>query len=158
MVIRSLSRYAVAYTLTELAAAALLIWAFGLGWTFVILAVTFMAGVVLAGAQLKGQVVGLRKMHTNPRGAAADGALVGLGTALVFLPGIVTTAAGALMLAPATRGAMRPVATSLLTRGIANRMGAMYPVAPARRVDYIDGEVISETDWNARGDAVALTR
>jgi UPF0716 protein FxsA len=154
MVIRSLSRYAVAYAVTELAAAALLIWAFGLGWTFVILAVTFMAGVVLAGAQLKGQVVGLRRMHGNPRAAAADGALVGLGTALVFLPGIVTTAAGALMLAPATRSAMRPMAAALLTRGIVKQMGAMYPVTPARRVDYIDGEVISETS----GDAVALTR
>lgn len=108
MVIRSLSRYAVAYVVTELAAAALLIWAFGLGWTFVVLAATFMAGVVLAGSQMKSQVASLRRAHANPRSAAAEGALVGLGTALVFLPGIVTTAAGVLMLAPPTRSAMRP--------------------------------------------------
>lgn len=154
MVIRSLSRYAVAYVVTELAAAALLIWAFGLGWTFVVLAATFMAGVVLAGSQMKSQVASLRRAHANPRSAAAEGALVGLGTALVFLPGIVTTAAGVLMLAPPTRSAMRPLAASLLTRGIAGRIGPMYPVTPARRADYIDGEVISETTE----DAVALTR
>lgn len=153
MVIRSLSRYAAAYAVTELAVAALMIWAFGLGWTFVILAATFMAGVVLSGSQMKSQVSGLRMAHTNPRRAATDGALVGLGTALVFLPGFVTTVAGALMLAPPTRQAMRPMAAALLTRGIAKRMGPMYPVA-ARRTDYIDGEVISETT----GDAVALTR
>ena len=153
MVIRSLSRYAAAYVLTELAVAALLIWAFGLGWTFVILAATFMAGVVLAGSQLKGQVASLKEAHSNPRGAAADGALVGLGAALVFLPGIVTTTAGALMLAPPTRSAMRPLAAALLTRGIARRMSPMYPVG-GRRGDSIDGEVISEST----GDAAALTR
>lgn len=154
MVIRSLSRYAVAYALTELLAAALLIWAVGLGWTFVVLASTFMTGVVLAGSQMKSQVASLRRAHANPRAAAAEGALVGLGTALVFLPGVVTTAAGMLMLAPPTRGAMRPLAASLLTRGIDRRIGAMYPVTPARDTDYIDGEVISEIDE----DAVPLTR
>lgn len=148
MVLRSISRYAVAYVLTELAAAALLLWAFGLGWTFVIMAATFMVGVVLAGSQLKNQVARLRKAHANPRTAAADGALVGLGTALVFLPGVVTTAAGVLMLTPATRTAMRPVAAAMLTRGIARRIGyfapnaVQYPVTSPRRTDYIDGEVI----------------
>ncbi len=154
MVIRSMSRYAVAYVLTELLAAALLIWAVGLGWTFVVLASTFMAGVVLAGSQMKSQVASLRRAHANPRAAAAEGALVGLGTALVFLPGVVTTTAGMLMLAPPTRGAMRPLAASLLTRGIDRSIGAMYPVTPARDTDYIDGEVISEIDE----DAVPLTR
>lgn len=141
---RSISRYAVAYALTELAAAALLIWAFGLGWTFVILAATFMAGVVLAGSQMKSQVAGLRRAHANPRGAATDGALVGLGSALVFLPGVVTTVAGVFMLAPATRSAMRPVAAAMLTRGISRRIAPIYPVTSARRTDYIDGEVISD--------------
>lgn len=168
---RSISRYAVVYALTELAAVALLLWAFGLGWTFVILAATFMAGVVLAGSQMKNQLAGLRRGRTNPRAAATDGALVGLGTALVFLPGIITTAAGVLMLAPPTRTAMRPVAAALLTRGIARGIGHLapsavqYPVNPARRMDYIDGEVIDGevidspgfvTD--APGNAFALTR
>ena len=85
----------------------------------------------------------------------ADGVLVGLGSFLVFLPGVVTTAAGALMLAPPTRGAMRPLAATMLTRGVVRRMGSftttlnninLYPNTGAGvgRGDYIDGEVIGE--------------
>ena len=140
-----LKRVLLSYVLTELAVAALLIWALGLGWTFVILAGMFMAGVVLGASQLR---------SISPRRDPADAALIGVGNALVFLPGIVTTAAGVLMLAPPTRGALRPLAEAMVKRGIARRITVPNLV----RSDYIDGEVIGEVVEHRRGNAVALSR
>ena len=140
------ARLAALYVLVELAALAFLIWAFGLGWTLLVLIATFLAGVLLAGSQLRGQRAALRRAGTDPRSAITDGVLVGLGAFLVFIPGLVTTAAGALMLAPLTRGAMRPVADTLLTRGIDRRLAAAnlsaFSGPGAGRGDYIDGQVI----------------
>lgn len=156
--VRPLARYTALYALTELLAIALLIWAFGLGWTLLIVATAFMAGVLLAGSQLKDQVARIKRGR-SPRSAATDGALVGLGTALVFMPGIVTTAAGALMLTPATRASMRPLAEAMVTKGIARRIGGLTPA----RTDYIDGEVIDAAPVAlarnaARRSALVLTR
>lgn len=140
---RSLARGVVLYLGVELAAAAALIWALGPGWALLVLAATFMAGVLLCAAQVRGQVGALRSRRVSPQDTVTDGVLIGLGSFLVFLPGIVSTLAGALMLAPVTRGVTRPVARGMLTR--------LHSEGPAtRRIDYIDGEVIE--------DAVALTR
>jgi UPF0716 protein FxsA len=161
-VIRPALRYAVAYILVELAVLALLIWAVGLGWTVVLLAATFLVGALLAASQVKGQLAAVRRARRNPQGAVADGALVAAGSFLVLVPGILSTAAGALMLAPPTRSAMRPLAASLVSRGVlrqvrvirlagyASRVGRpqprwSYPSQPdVDRRDYIDGEVLGE--------------
>lgn len=68
---------------------------------------------------------------------------------LVFVPGLVTTAAGLLLLTPPTRAIARPVLTAIAARRVplitvaaaaaANRPGA-------GRGDYIDGEVIDVVD------------
>lgn len=145
---RPLLRYAALYALVEVVAVVFLIWAFGLGWTLVVVAATFMVGVLLAASQIKGQFAGARRARSNPEAAVADGVLVGLGSFLVFLPGVVSTVAGALILAPPTRGAMRPVAGTMLTRGVVRRLGSFSVTsnpdtgARAGRGDYIDGEVI----------------
>jgi UPF0716 protein FxsA len=150
MVMRPLLRYAGLYVLVEFAVLALLVWAVGLGWTLLVLLATSVVSVALAGSQVKRQLARLQRTRTNPQGAVADGMLVALGTFLVFIPGLVTTAAGALMLMPPTRGAMRPLAGTLLTRGIARRVRVVNLTAPGRRFapagygDYIDGEVIDE--------------
>jgi UPF0716 protein FxsA len=68
----------------------------------------------------------------------------------MLIPGLVSSALGALMLLPPTRSAVRPVATAMLTRGVTRRMGAMNPgsVFPGSmfpgdaREGYIDGEVV----------------
>lgn len=151
-VMRPFLRYAALYALVELTALALLIWAFGLGWALLVMAVTFMVGVVLAASGLKGQVGAARRARRDPHGAVADGALVGVGSFLVFLPGVVSTAVGALMLAPPTRSAMRPMAAALVTRGVMRSVRAVNldqyldqfaGNQPPRR-DYIDGEVLGE--------------
>ncbi len=144
MVRRTLLAYAVA----EIVAVIGLVWAFGWLWTLAIVAAVFGLGLLLAGTQLKSQITRFRGARTTPRStsrdAATDGALVGLGTVLVLVPGVVSTAAGALMLAPPTRGAMRPLAAALLARGITRRFGAVTLIAPPgfRRTDFIDAEVI----------------
>lgn len=156
--LRSSARFVALYALAEVAAVVLLIWTVGLGWTLAVLAGTFAAGVVLAGSQLKRQLVAVRqpRARSNPQGAMADGALVGLGAFLVFIPGIVTTLAGALMLAPPTRSVMRPLAATMVTRGVHRRIGAMNissfggpGAGPGTgggvgRGNYIDGEVIDD--------------
>ena len=50
------------------------------------------------------------RASATPQGAVTDSALVALGTVLVFIPGLVTTAAGLLLLLPPTRAAARPLA------------------------------------------------
>lgn len=142
--LRRTAAYTAVYAAVELAAVALLIWAFGLGWALVALAVTFVVGMLVSASQVRGQVAGLRgrsqiaavRGGRTPQGAIADGALVGVGSFLVFLPGIVSTAAGVLMLAPPTRAAMRPLAQTLIARGIAGRITLI------RTGQVIDGEVI----------------
>jgi UPF0716 protein FxsA len=133
------------YVVVELAAAAALFSAVGPGWALVVLLATFLLGLVLVGSQFRRQVAALRTARGNPEGAVADGLLVGLGGALMLIPGLVSSALGALMLLPPTRSAVRPVATAMLTRGVTRRMGALnlgsvYP-GPARG-GYIDGEVV----------------
>ena len=145
-------RYAALYALLEVTAFALLVWAFGLGWTVLIMALVFGVGVLLAASGLKGQVGAVRQARRNPHAAVTDGVLVGLGSVLVFLPGIVSTAVGALMLAPPTRTAMRPLAASLVSRGVVRGARAVnldqfvdkYTGNRPVRGDYIDGEVLSE--------------
>lgn len=160
MVMRQFLRYAGLYALVELAALALLIWAVGLGWTLLVLAATFILGVTLAASQVRGQFAAVRRARNNPQGAVTDGVLVGLGSLLVFLPGLVSTAAGAFMLAPPTRGAMRPIAATMLTRGVVRRIGEFdrYPgYGPsAGRGDYIDGEVSDYIDGEVIGEVDQL--
>lgn len=150
------------YALVELAVLALLTWSIGLGWTLLVLLATSVVGVALAGSQVKRQIVRLQRTRTNPRSAVADGMLVALGTFLVFIPGLVTTALGTLMLMPPTRGAVRPLAAVMLTRGIARRVGVINLTGPGRRFaaagygghgDYIDGEVIDEQHYSGVHDA-----
>lgn len=139
------------YALVELAVVAALAWTIGLGWTVLVLLATSVVGVAIAGSQVKRQIGRLQRTRTPPRGAVADGMLVALGTVLVFIPGLVSTVLGALMLLPPTRAAVRPLAGMMLTRGLARRVtvmnlaprmaGATYAERPGRG-DYIDGEVI----------------
>ena len=120
--------------------------------------------MALAGSQVKRQLARLQRGRTNPQGAVADGMLVALGTFLVFVPGLVTTAAGALMLMPPTRGAMRPLAGDVAhprhrppgRRGQPDRTGPQ--VRPRRRGDYIDGEVIDEQVYGRVHDANIVRR
>lgn len=148
------------YALVELAVLAVLTWSVGLGWTLLILLATSVVGVALAGSQVKRQILRLQRDRTNPQGAVADGMLVALGTVLVFIPGLVTTVLGALMLLPPTRSLVRPLAGMLLMRGVSRRVTVVNLTAPgyARRSDFIDGEVIEEQVYGRVHDANIVPR
>lgn len=153
------------YALVELAVLAALTWSIGLGWTLLVLLATSVVSVALAGSQVKRQIARLQRTRTNAQGAVADGMLVALGTFLVFIPGLVTTALGALMLLPPTRSAVRPLAGILLTRGIARRVSVVNLTAPGRMYspprytgDYIDGEVIDDQGYGRIHDANIVRR
>ncbi|AQT79815.1 hypothetical protein B1R94_11855 [Mycolicibacterium litorale] len=148
------------YALVELTVLGVLTWSVGLGWTLLILLATSVVGVALAGSQVKRQILRLQRTRTDPQGAVADGMLVALGTVLVFIPGLVTTAVGALMLLPPTRSMVRPLAGMLLTRGIARRVTVVNLTAPgyASRGDFIDGEVVEEQVYGRVHEANIVPR
>lgn len=136
-----LMRYFLVYVVVEMAAFIALAATIGVGWTLLALMGTFVVGLALAGSQLRRQLATLRRGSTNPGAQVTDSALVALGTVLVFVPGLVTTAAGLLMLLPPTRLAMRPLAAGLAARGVAKHVTFI-----SGRRDYIDGEVIDVHD------------
>ena len=150
------SRLFLVYVVVELAVVVALASTIGLGWTLLLLLAAFAAGLVLAGSQLKRQLTRLRSgLTTGHSQVAADGVLVALGTVLVVVPGLVTSAAGLLLLLPPTRAAARPALTAMAVRGIGRRaplitvatVGAdRYAPGPRPRPDYIDGEVLDVTD------------
>lgn len=130
------------YVIVEVAAVAALAWTIGVGWTLLILLATFVVGLAVAGSQIKRQVRRLRNGLTTPQGAISDGAMVALGTVLVVIPGLVTSAIGLALLLPPTRVIARPVVSFLALRGIGRRVS----VVSSPRPDYIDGEVINVVD------------
>ena len=136
MVIRVL----LAYLAVELLAIAALVWAFGPWWAFAIVIGLFVLGPLLVGSQLRRQLAGLRSAPRRPDEAVTDGLMVATGATLVLVPGVVSTALGGLILAPPTRGAMRPLARGMLSRTITKRLGS-FDVPPGRG-EYIDGEVV----------------
>ena len=150
------SRLFLVYVVVELAVVVALGSTIGLGWTLLLLLAAFVAGMALAGSQLKRQLTRLRSgLATQQSRVATDGVLVALGSLLVVVPGLVTTAAGLLLLLPPTRAAARPVLTMMAVRGIGRRAPLItvttagadrYVSAPRPRSDYIDGEVIDVTE------------
>jgi UPF0716 protein FxsA len=126
------------YAVVEMAVIVALTATIGFGWTVVALLGAFALGVALAGSQLRRQVARLQRGMRDPQAQVTDSALIALGTVLVFIPGLVTTMVGLLMLTPPTRAAVRPLAGVLAARGLSRRMA----FAGAGRTGYIDGEVI----------------
>ena len=136
------------YAIVELAVVVALDSTIGFGWTVLVLLGTSVLGFALAGSQVKRHIRRLRAGMTTQQGAVTDSALVALATVLVFIPGLVTTAAGLLLLLPPTRAVAGPVLSALAAR----RMPLITVATPggtsaaAGRGDYIDGEVIDVVD------------
>lgn len=137
------------YLVIEIAVVVALVSTIGVGWTLLLLLVTFMLGLVLAGSQVRRHLGRLRAglNPSNLHGAAADSVLVALGTVLVVIPGLASSVAGALLLLPPTRAAARPLLTALAARRmpLISAGVAGYGAARTRR-DYIDGEVVDVVD------------
>lgn len=141
------------YVLVELAVVVALAAAVGFGWTVLLLLGSFVAGLALAGAQLKKHLRRLQSGLTASTlpGAASDSVLVALGTVLVVVPGLASSVLGALLLVPATRRVGRPLVTALAARRAPLVVtGYRYQSGRADRIDYIDGEVVDVVDVEPR--------
>lgn len=140
------------YVVVEVGA---LIWVgsmIGATWTVLLLIAGSAIGVVLVKSQWRAVMDGFRRAtrgEASPAGAVADGALVAAGSVLMFVPGLVTSALGLLMLLPPTRWALRPLAVLLAGRKAAVTLTGVEFVAQragARRGRVIDGEVLDTSD------------
>lgn len=154
------SRLFLVYAVVELAVVVALTSTMGLGWTLLLLLAAFATGLALAGSQLKLQLNRLRSgLSADQPRLAADSMAVALGTLLVVMPGLVTSAAGLLLLLPPTRAAARPLLSAMAVRGLGRRIPLITGVGANNREsrpDYIDGEVIDVTDVTERFDPPAL--
>jgi UPF0716 protein FxsA len=144
------------YLVVELAVVVALVSTIGFGWTVLALLGASVAGFVLAGSQVKRQIRRLQSGFTTSQGAVTDSALVALGAVLVFIPGLVSTAAGLLLLTSPTRAVARPVLTAMAARRIPLITVATTAAGrrSAGRGDYIEGEVIDVVDSDVDGDIV----
>lgn len=139
------------YVLVEIAVVVALASTIGFGWTVLLLAATFMLGLALAGSQARRQIRRLRGgvTLTEAQGAVTDSLLVALGTVLVVIPGLASSALGAALLLPPTRAVARPLVTALAARRAPLIVGVSTmgsAAGRARRGDYIDGEVVDTVD------------
>jgi UPF0716 protein FxsA len=146
------------YAVIELAVLVALVSTIGFGWTVLLVAGTFLLGLALAGSQLRRHLQRLRSGLTmaDAQGAVTDSALVALGTVLVVIPGLASSALGALLLLPPTRAVARPMLTAMAARraplivgvstvGSAAAGRAGYSPRPGRG-EYVDGEVVDVVD------------
>ncbi len=137
----------VLYAVIEMAVIVALVATIGFGWTVLLLAGSFLLGLILAGAQVRRQVAVLSRGFREPGAQITDGALVALGSVLMIIPGLVTSVAGLMLLLPPTRTALRPLAGALATRTLAGRLAFVdLPLRGTARPAYIDGEVIDVQD------------
>lgn len=157
-----LRRLLLIYAVVELAVVITLVSTIGLGWTVLVLLATFVLGwavaAPMAGSQLIHQLVQLRSGPREPQRALSDGALLTLATGLVLVPGLITTALGALLLVPPVRAVAGPGLAAVTMRGLQRRVPLITPVVGGAfvgrtrrhrgdgRGDFIDGEVIDVTE------------
>ncbi|NLU84926.1 FxsA family protein [Rhodococcus sp. HNM0569] len=147
----------VLYVVVEIAALVVAGHFLGAGWTVLLLLAGTMIGVVLMKSQWRRVADGFRSASrgtADPGAAVADGALVASGSALMVVPGLVTSVLGLLLLVPVTRRVLRPVAVAVAGRRAAAMVGGAHVYTRVRRGgDVIDGEVVDEVyDPDLRAD------
>jgi UPF0716 protein FxsA len=141
------------YVLIEMAVIVALSYTVGFGWTVLLLVAVFALGIALAGAEVRRQFAQLQRGLRDPSARITDSALVALGSILMVIPGLVTSAAGLLMLLPPTRAVVRPLAGLIASRTLARHV-TFVTLGGRGRPDYIDGEVVDVHD----ADRPALVR
>lgn len=137
------------YVIVEVAALVAVGSAIGVLWTVLLLLAGSAVGLVLVRSQGKRTMAGLRaasRGEREPGGAISDGVLFGIGSVAMFVPGLVTTAIGLLLLMPPTRWVLRPLVLLAAARWMPFVTAATAATAATtrRRSTVIDGEVITE--------------
>ncbi|MEU2102641.1 MULTISPECIES: FxsA family protein [unclassified Nocardia] len=115
------------------------------------------AGMLLVGAQGRRVFEQFRRAargEVAPGTAVADGAMVAAGGVLMFVPGLVTSLFGLLLLLPPTRLLARPVLAAFAAR----RFRRLVAAAPYRGVvvdggDVVGGVVVGQWYDDGQGNA-----
>lgn len=138
----------VVYLIVEIAALVAVAHWVGVLWTVLIVLAASVLGAQLIRSQGRRVFDGLAaaaRGDREPGGALADSALVALGALLMVIPGLVTSALGALLLLPPTRRLMRPLAVLLASRRF-GLVGAAGTVFDRGRGHVVEGEVVDVHD------------
>lgn len=136
----------VAYPIIEIAAFVAAVHLFGALPAILLLIACSAVGVLMLGGQWRRVAEQFRRAgrgETTPGAAVADGALVALGGVLLFVPGLVTSVVGLLMLIPPTRTLLRPLVAAVAARRVA-RISAAVPRRDIVVDADIDGVVVGE--------------
>ncbi|WP_280253186.1 FxsA family protein [Nocardia abscessus] len=147
----------VLYVVVEVAALVAVGQLIGVLPTVLVLIAGSAAGMLLVGAQGRRVFEQFRRAargEVAPGTAVADGALVAAGGVLMFVPGLVTSLFGLLLLLPPTRSLLRPLVTALAAR----RFRRLAAAAPYRGVvvdagSVVDGVVVGQ--WYDDGQGAA---
>ncbi|WP_181723664.1 FxsA family protein [Nocardia gipuzkoensis] len=147
----------VLYVVVEVAALVAIGQLIGVLPTVLVLIAGSAAGMLLVGAQGRRVFEQFRRAargEVAPGAAVADGALVAAGGVLMFVPGLVTSLFGLLLLLPPTRSLLRPLVTAFAAR----RFRRLAAAAPYRGVvvdagSVVDGVVVGQ--WYDDGQGTA---
>jgi UPF0716 protein FxsA len=132
------------YVIIEVAALVAVGSAIGVLWTVLLLLAGSALGLILVRSQGKRVMEGLRaasRGERSPGVAVADGVLFAIGSVALFVPGLVTSVFGILLLMPVTRWALRP----LVLLAAARWMPTVAATTSRMRPTVIDGEVATES-------------
>ncbi|MGY1867915.1 MULTISPECIES: FxsA family protein [Nocardia] len=147
----------VLYVVVEVAALVAVGQLIGVLPTVLVLIAGSAAGMLLVGAQGRRVFEQFRRAargEVAPGTAVADGALVAAGGVLMFVPGLVTSLFGLLLLLPPTRSLLRPLVMAFAAR----RFRGLAAAAPYRGVvvdagSVVDGVVVGQ--WYDDGQGTA---
>ncbi|WP_040796735.1 FxsA family protein [Nocardia higoensis] len=146
----------VLYVVVEIAALVAVAQWIGVFATILLLIAGSAVGMVLVGGQGRRVFDQFRRVgrgEVKPGTAVADGLLVALGAVLMFVPGLVTSVAGLLLLLPFTRALVRPAVTALAARRVGGFVGQTRyrGVVIDAEGDVVDGVVVRQWYDDGRG-------
>ncbi|MRH90130.1 FxsA family protein [Nocardia sp. SYP-A9097] len=149
------------YFIAEIATLVLFGHLIGVFPTILLLIAGSAAGLILVRSQGRRVFEGFRRAsrgELEPSTAVADGALVGVGAVLMFVPGLLTSMLGLLALVPFTRFLLRPIVAAFAARRLARVATAVGSYGYRNVVidpdgEVIDASVVTEYYDDGQGDA-----
>lgn len=134
----------VGYVAVEIAAFVGLVYAIGFWWTLLLTLGAIVLGFALLRRQGAKIFAEMRLAQADPGAAArslTDAALLAFATVLFFIPGLVTTVVGILLMLPPVRALARPAVAAVGARRMTRVVDRFGPMAGGG-VTVIDGEVV----------------
>ncbi|MBT0568134.1 FxsA family protein [Williamsia sp. CHRR-6] len=131
------------YVVVEIGAFIGLVYGIGFWWTVVATAAAFVIGLILLrrqGARVFTEVRAAAEGRTDSLRPITDTALLAVAVFLLFIPGLVSTVLGIVLMLRPTRAVLRPVVTRVGAARIATTVGRFTPASGWGTV--VEGEVV----------------